>query len=61
MIIVFETCDPDLSGNNNCLLFTDDWFNLFPIREIRLIRCLKFILYNLSVYLSELPILGMLH
>ncbi len=28
--------------------------NLFPIRGVCLIRCLKFILYNLSVYLSEL-------
>jgi hypothetical protein len=28
--------------------------NLFPIRAICAIRCLKFILYNLSVYLSEL-------
>lgn len=28
--------------------------NLFPIRVICAIRCLKFILYNLSVYLSKL-------
>lgn len=28
--------------------------NLFLIRGICIIRCMKFILYNLSVYLSEL-------